>query len=270
MARTVGPAPQCARRWTWRGRQRDMPRRRSDRFFSHEVSLRLDPQCSRGRRGSRCAVARVRRRRQRPMGSQLPAGEVSHTGIAVRALGGGGSWATDWARHRRGLRPDLLSGRAGNCRWRSRDCQRRSTRSSFWAIRGAGANFGVVTVVSPPPASAGWRARRVRPPHPRDRAAELDRVLSRGSSGRPVMSSPTSRFRASATRPDGAPVGGQSSRCMPDLDRRGRARPCSLSRKFGAPLADLIQPTAPRHRGAANARRRRARWKPILLEVELR
>ncbi|KQY33998.1 FAD-binding oxidoreductase [Rhizobium sp. Root483D2] len=77
-----------------------------------------------------------------PRGYIVPAGVISHTGIAGLTLGGGMGWAS----RKYGLTIDSLLGAeivlaSGDITWTSPTWN----PELFWAIRGGGGNFGVIT-----------------------------------------------------------------------------------------------------------------------------
>ena len=71
-----------------------------------------------------------------------PGGVISTTGVAGLTLGGGIGYLTRSV----GLSIDnLLVGRRCARRWTAGHCERLPERRLFWALRGGGGNFGVVT-----------------------------------------------------------------------------------------------------------------------------
>ena len=168
-------------------------------------------------------------------GLATPSGVVSSTGIAGLTLGGGLAWLMG----RYGMAIDnLLSAEVVLASGEVVSASEDGDRDLFWAIRGGGGNFGVVT-------SFEFRAHPVatvlRGPvlHTLDQAPELLAFYRDFSSGVPDELGVQAAFMHA---PDGSGVklcAVAICHCGEDADRaEADARPL---RDFGAPVADLIE-----------------------------
>jgi FAD/FMN-containing dehydrogenase len=135
-------------------------------------SVRVDPQARRAWVEPGCTLADVDRETQ-AFGLALPLGINSTTGIAGLTLGGGFGWTS----RRFGMTVDsLLAADVVTADGRLLRASSTENPDLFWAIRGGGGNFGVVT-------SFEFQLHRLGPEvlaglvvHPFDNAAELLRA----------------------------------------------------------------------------------------------
>jgi FAD/FMN-containing dehydrogenase len=167
-------------------------------------------------------------------GLATPGGNVSNTGIAGLTLGGGiGSLSGEF-----GLTCDnLLSADVITADGEFVRASAEEHQDLFWALRGGGGNFGIVT-------SFEFQLHHVGPivlgglvMHPLSRAKEV--LTFCRDFGRSL---PDAAFLLVAlmTSPDGAPmIGMLLSHNGPIADGE---RVLAPARKFGSPIADLVQP----------------------------
>jgi FAD/FMN-containing dehydrogenase len=160
-------------------------------------------------------------------------GQVSHTGIAGLTLGGG----LGYLMGKYGAACDnLLSVELVTADGEMLTCSANQNADLFWAMRGAGANFGVVT-------SFRYRLHPVTEViaglvvHPQERAAELLSFYSEFLRGTPDELDTTVGFLNS---PEGMPLVGIIAVYTGSIAEGTRVlEPLG---KFGPPIADLIRP----------------------------
>ena len=160
-------------------------------------------------------------------------GVVGETGIAGLTLGGGVGWLV----RKHGLTCDnLLAADVVTADGQLRHASAESNQDLFWAIRGGGGNFGVVT-------SFQYRLHEVPTVlgglviHPRSAAHDVIRFHRDFIATAPEE---LTSYAALLTAPDGNPVVAMASCYSGDLAEGERVlRPL---REFGTPLVDAMQP----------------------------
>jgi FAD/FMN-containing dehydrogenase len=196
-------------------------------------SIRVDP-VSRTVRAEPGVVGAELDRETQAFGLATPVGTVSSTGIAGLTLGGGQSWLAS----KHGLAIDnLLSVDIVTA-----DCELRTASATqnpdlFWAVRGAGHNFGVVT-------SFEYRVHPVGSVlgglvvHPLARATEVLRFYRDFTADQPDA---LQTWAGILTLPDGNRVVALVPCHAGPLDEGERL--VAPLRRFGAPILDTVAPT---------------------------
>jgi FAD/FMN-containing dehydrogenase len=218
-------------------------------------SVRVDPRHRTAQAEPGLTLAELDRDCQR-FGLATPTGIVSPTGIAGLTLGGG----IGWLGGKHGLACDnVLSVDIVNADGKLRTASPTDHSDLFWAVRGGGANVGVVT-------SFEYRLHEVGPvlggavAWPLDQAKRVLRFYGELAQACPDELSVNAGF---ATAEDGTPVLGLAVAWIGPLDAGERA--LKPLRTFGTPLIDGIVPMSyvDLQRGGDGAfpRGRRHYWK---------
>ena len=166
-------------------------------------------------------------------GLAVPAGLISKTGIAGLTLGGGVGWLV----RKYGLTCDnVLSFDIVTADGKPRVASANENEDLFWALRGGGGNFGVVT-------SFEFRAHPVSTVlggmvmYPRDRAVEVLRFYREFTQSAPVE---LTAYIALLHTPDGIPAVAVIACYCGDVTEGEKVfKPL---RTFGSPMVDVIQP----------------------------
>ncbi len=200
--------------------------------FSHMKSIRVDP-TERTVRAEPGVLGAELDRETQAFGLATPVGTVSTTGIAGLTLGGGQSWlASKYGFAIDNLRSVDIVTADGTLRTASATQQ----EDLFWAIRGAGHNFGVVT-------SFEYRLHPVGPVlgglviHPLSQAVEVLRFYREFTASQPDE---LQTWAGILTLPDGNPVVALVPCYVGSLEEGERL--LSPLRRFGTPIADTVAP----------------------------
>ena len=166
-------------------------------------------------------------------GLAVPAGIVSKTGIAGLTLGGGVGWLV----RKYGLTCDnVLSFDIVTADGKPRVASANENQDLFWALRGGGGNFGVVT-------SFEFRVHPVSTVlgglviYPRDRAVEVLRFYRDFTQSAPEE---LTAYAALLLTPDGIPAVAVIACYCGDLTEGEQV--LKALRNFSSPIADTIQP----------------------------
>ncbi len=160
-------------------------------------------------------------------------GIVSTTGIAGLTLGGGVGWLV----RKHGLSCDnLLAAEIVTAEEKVLKASAKENQGLFWGIRGAGANFGIVT-------SMKFKLHTVNTVlggmiiHPQDKAKELLQFFHQFMKTAPEE---LTLYAALMTSPDGIPIVAFAGCYCGDLqDGEAILKPL---RQFGSPLVDMMGP----------------------------
>jgi hypothetical protein len=200
-------------------------------------------------------------RETQAFGLATTGGVVSTTGIAGLTLGGG----IGWLGRTHGLTCDnLLSVDVVTADGQFRTASAEENADLFWAVRGGGGNFGVVT-------SFEYRLHEVGPTvlagllvWPRAMARDVLRAFREFTQGAPENAS---AYAGLGTSPDGVPIVVVIAfHHGPTEEGEALLRPL---RAFGPPVADMIQPmpyiAAQQMLDALNPPGNRVYWKSAVL-----
>ena len=173
-------------------------------------------------------------RETQALGLATTGGTVSNTGIAGLTLGGG----LGWLMGKHGFACDnLLSADLVTADGRFVTASEREHSDLFWALRGGGGNFGVVT-------SLEYRVHPVGPTvlggmvlHPRAHARDVLRFYREFCT---TLPDEAEAYAAILTSPQGDPLVAMMLGYTGPLDEGERI--LAPARQFGTPVADLVAP----------------------------
>ena len=200
--------------------------------LSHMKGLQVDPLTATARAEAGLTLGEFTRGTQ-AFGLATTTGIVSTTGLAGLTLGGG----IGWLMGRYGLTIDnLRSVEVVTAGGKQLTASATQEADLFWAVRGGGGNFGIVT-------SFEFQLHPLGPVlagmvmHPVERAREVLRFYREYTSSAPDE---LTAYAALVTTPDGHPAIGIALCYCGSLDEGERV--VEPVRTFGPPLADLIRP----------------------------
>ena len=195
--------------------------------------IRVDPRSRSAHAQGGVTWAQIDRETQ-VFGLSTPGGNVSNTGIAGLTLGGGvGSLSGQY-----GLSCDnLLSADVITADGRFLKASAEENEDLFWALRGGGGNFGIVTSFEFQLHPVGPMVLGGMVMHPLARAKEVLTFYREF-----CTSLPDEAFALAAllTSPEGVPMAAMLL-CHNNAGEEGE-RVLEPARKFGPPVADLVQP----------------------------
>jgi FAD/FMN-containing dehydrogenase len=200
--------------------------------LSHMKGLQVDPVKSTARAEAGLTLGEFTRGTQ-AFGLATTTGIVSTTGLSGLTLGGG----IGWLMGRYGLTIDnLRSVEVVTAEGKQLTASATQKPDLFWAVRGGGGNFGIVTAFEfhmhpVGPVLAGMVM------HPLDRASEVLRFYREYTSAAPDE---LTAYAALVTTPDGYPAVGIALCYCGALEEGERV--VGPARRFGPPLIDLIHP----------------------------
>jgi FAD/FMN-containing dehydrogenase len=162
-------------------------------------------------------------------------GTVAHTGVAGLTLGGGFGWLTN----KHGMTIDnLLSADVVTADGELIHASESENADLFWGLRGAGANFGIVTSFEYQLHAVGPHILGGMVLYPLDHIKDVLKFFREF-----IMTSPDelTAYAAALTTPDGHQVVAIAVCYSGDLEDGERA--VAPIRQFGTPIADLIGPS---------------------------
>ena len=187
-------------------------------------------------------------------------GTVSNTGVAGLTLGGG----LGWLMGKHGASVDnLISAEVVTADGQFRRASATEHPDLFWALRGGGGNFGVVTALEfrlhPVTQVLGGMVL-----HPLDRASEMLRFYRDFCA---TLPDEAEAYAALLTSPEGVPVAAMLLGYNGPIEEGERV--LAPARQFGQPIADLVAPMSVRRAPDDAGRAQRRAWAAPLLALGL-